>query len=157
MRWGCFVYKSYWLRDNFLLVATSDHTTGSRNIKSEGVFKVQKMARCASFCLIMGPIKGELWNSYSHTDGKYRHLHWPRGNRRTLPRADQSLSRSTINQSHASYHPIRHTHNQYDVTARCIAHAGTALYDPVSDLDLCLTFRPHCQCTPSDWHELYVY
>jgi len=29
----------------FLLVARSDHTTGSRNIKPEVVFKVQKMAR----------------------------------------------------------------------------------------------------------------
>jgi len=28
----------------FLLVARSDHTTGSRNIKPEVVFKVQKMA-----------------------------------------------------------------------------------------------------------------
>jgi len=32
----------------FLLVAMSDHTTGSRNIKPEVVFKVQKMARYAS-------------------------------------------------------------------------------------------------------------
>ena len=43
----------------FLLVARSDHTTGSRNIKPEVVFKVQKMARYASFCLMMGPFKGE--------------------------------------------------------------------------------------------------
>ena len=42
----------------FLLVARSDHTTGSRNIKPEVVFKVQKMARCASFGLIIGPFKG---------------------------------------------------------------------------------------------------
>ena len=53
-------YKSYWLRDHFLLVAMSDHTTGSRNIKPEVVFKVQKVARYASFCLIMGPFKGEV-------------------------------------------------------------------------------------------------
>ena len=47
----------------FLLVARLDHTTGSRNIKPEVVFKMQKMARYASFCLIMGPFKGEvqLW------------------------------------------------------------------------------------------------
>jgi len=44
----------------FLLVARSDHTTGSRNIKPEVVFKVQKMARYALFCLIMGPYKGEV-------------------------------------------------------------------------------------------------
>ena len=48
------------LRDHFLLVARSDYTTGSRNIKPEVDFKVQKMARYASFCLIMGPFKGEL-------------------------------------------------------------------------------------------------
>jgi len=46
-------------RTGFLLVAMSDHTTGSRNIKPEVVFKVQKMARYASFCLIMGPFKRE--------------------------------------------------------------------------------------------------
>jgi len=39
----------------FLLVARSDNTTGSRNVKPEVVFKVQKMARYASFCFIMGP------------------------------------------------------------------------------------------------------
>ena len=44
----------------FLLVARSDHTTGSRNIKSEVVFRVQKIARYDSFCLIMGPFKGEV-------------------------------------------------------------------------------------------------
>jgi len=44
----------------FLLVARSDHTTGSKNIKPEVVFKVQEMARCALFCLIMGPFKGEV-------------------------------------------------------------------------------------------------
>ena len=60
MGWDCVAYKSYWLRDHFLLVARSDHTTGSRNIKPEVVFKVQKMARYASFCLIMGPFKGEV-------------------------------------------------------------------------------------------------
>jgi len=38
----------------------SDHTTGSRNIKREVVFKVQKMARYAQFCLIMGPFKEEV-------------------------------------------------------------------------------------------------
>ena len=43
----------------FLLVARSDHTTGSRNIKPEVAFKVQKMARYALFCL-MGPFKGEV-------------------------------------------------------------------------------------------------
>ena len=60
MGWDCLAYKSYWLRDHFLLVARSDHTTGSRNIKPEVVFKVQKMARYASFCLIMGQFKGEM-------------------------------------------------------------------------------------------------
>jgi len=58
MGWDCLAYKPYWLRDHFLLVARSDRTTGSRNIKPEVVFKVQKMARYASFCLIMGPFKG---------------------------------------------------------------------------------------------------
>jgi len=58
MGWDCLAYKSYWLRDHFLLVARSEHTTGSRNIKLEVVFKVQKMVRYASFCLIMGPFKG---------------------------------------------------------------------------------------------------
>jgi len=43
-----------------MLVAKSDHTTGSRNIKPEVVFKVQKMAGYASFCLIMGPFKAEV-------------------------------------------------------------------------------------------------
>ena len=42
----------------FLLVARSDHTTRSRNIKPEVVFKVQKMTQYASFCFIMGPFKG---------------------------------------------------------------------------------------------------
>ena len=59
MGWDCLAYKSYWLRDHFLSVARSNHTTGSRNIKLEVVFKVQKMARYASFCLIMGPLKGK--------------------------------------------------------------------------------------------------
>ena len=45
---------------DFLLVARSDHKTGSRNIKPEVVFKVQKMARYVLFCLIMGLLKGEL-------------------------------------------------------------------------------------------------
>jgi len=55
----------------FLLVARSDHSTGSRNIKPEVVFKVQKMARYALFCLIMGPFKVEvpvfarLWVSFT--------------------------------------------------------------------------------------------
>jgi len=43
---------------DFLLAARSDHKTGSRNIKQEVVSKEQKMARRASFCLIMGPFKG---------------------------------------------------------------------------------------------------
>ena len=38
---GCLAYKSYRFRDHVLLVARSDHTTGSRNIKPEVVFKVQ--------------------------------------------------------------------------------------------------------------------
>jgi len=41
-----------------VLVARSDHTTGSRNITLEVVSKVQKMAQYASFCLIMDPFKG---------------------------------------------------------------------------------------------------
>jgi len=45
MGWDCLAYKSYWLRDHLLLDARSDHTTGSRNIKPEVVFKVQKMAQ----------------------------------------------------------------------------------------------------------------
>ena len=44
----------------FLLVVRSNHTTRSRNIKPEVSFKVQKMARYASFCLTMGPFKGEV-------------------------------------------------------------------------------------------------
>jgi len=55
----CLPYKSYWLRDHFWFVARPDHTAGSRNIKLEVVFKVPKMARYASFCLIIGPFKGE--------------------------------------------------------------------------------------------------
>jgi len=51
MGWDCLAYKSCCL----LLVARSDDTTGSRNIKPEVVFKVQKMARYALFCFIMGP------------------------------------------------------------------------------------------------------
>jgi len=44
-----------------LLDARSDHTTGSRNIKPEVVFKMQKMARYASFCqLIISPFNGEV-------------------------------------------------------------------------------------------------
>jgi len=42
-----------------LLAQMSDHTTGSRNIKLEVVFKVQKIAQYASFCLIIGPFKGK--------------------------------------------------------------------------------------------------
>jgi len=62
MGWDGLAYKSHWLRDHLLLVARSDHTTRSRNIKLEihVVFKVQKMARYAPFCLIMGPFKGEV-------------------------------------------------------------------------------------------------
>jgi len=44
MGWNYFAYKSYWIINHFLLVARSDHTIGSRNIKLEVVFKVQKMA-----------------------------------------------------------------------------------------------------------------
>jgi len=46
------------LAQRLFSVASSDHTTRSRNIKPEVVFKVQKMDWCASFCLIMGPFKG---------------------------------------------------------------------------------------------------
>jgi len=60
MGWDCLAYKYYWLRDHFLLVARSDHTTGSRNVKPKVVFRVQKMARYALFCLIMGLFKGEV-------------------------------------------------------------------------------------------------
>jgi len=60
MGWDCLAYKPYWLRDHFLLAVRSDHTTGSRNVKPEVVFKVQKMARYVSFCLIMGPFKGKV-------------------------------------------------------------------------------------------------
>jgi len=60
MGWDCLAYKSYWLRNHFLLVARSDHTTGSRNVKPEVVSKVQKMAQYALFCLTMSPFKGEL-------------------------------------------------------------------------------------------------
>ena len=57
MGWNCLAYKSYWLRDHFLLVLRSDHTTGSRNIKPE-VAKVHKMAWNALFYPVMGPFKG---------------------------------------------------------------------------------------------------
>ena len=60
MGWDCLPYNSYWLRDHFLLVARSDYTTRSRNRKPEVVLKVQKMARYASFCLIMGLFKREV-------------------------------------------------------------------------------------------------
>jgi len=60
MGWDCLAYKSYSLRDHFLLVARSDLTTGSRYIKPEVVSRVQNMARYALFCLIMGPFKGEV-------------------------------------------------------------------------------------------------
>jgi len=60
MGWDCLAYKYYWLRDHFLLVARSDDITGSRNIKLEVVFKVQKMGWYASFCLIMGPFNEEV-------------------------------------------------------------------------------------------------
>jgi len=59
MDWDCLAYKSHWLKDRFLLVARSDHTTGSRNTKLQVVFKVQKMDQYASFCLKMGPFKGK--------------------------------------------------------------------------------------------------
>ena len=52
--------QACWLRDHFLLVAMSDHTTGTRNIKPEVVSKVQKMAWYASVCLIMGLFKGQV-------------------------------------------------------------------------------------------------
>jgi len=58
MDWDCLAYKSCWLGDHFLLVARSDHTTGSRNLKPEVVFKVQKMVRYASSCPIMGRLRG---------------------------------------------------------------------------------------------------
>ena len=44
----------------FLSVSGLDHATGSRNIKPEVLFKVQKMARYVSFCLKIGPFKGEV-------------------------------------------------------------------------------------------------
>ena len=45
----------------FLLVARLNHTTGSRNIKPEVVFNLQKMAWYAVFCLILGgPFKGKM-------------------------------------------------------------------------------------------------
>ena len=64
----------------FLLVARSDHATGITNIKPEVVFKVQKMARHASFYLIMGSFKGkvpvcQIMARVSFTMGQYgRHL-----------------------------------------------------------------------------------
>ena len=63
MGYDCLAYKSYWLRDHFLLVTRLDHTTRSRNIKPEVVFKVQKMAWYTSFCLIMVevPVFARLW------------------------------------------------------------------------------------------------
>jgi len=57
---NCLAYKSYWPRYHFLLVVRSDHTTGTRNIKPEVVFKVQKITRYTLFYLIMGPFKGEV-------------------------------------------------------------------------------------------------
>jgi len=45
---------------NSVKALKENHTTGSRNIKLEVVFKVQKMARYASFCLKMDPFKGEV-------------------------------------------------------------------------------------------------
>ena len=59
MGWDCLAYKSYWISDHFVLVARSDHTTGSRNIKPEVIFKVHKMARYALFRLIMGRLRGK--------------------------------------------------------------------------------------------------
>ena len=40
--------------------STRRHATGSRNIKPKVVFKLQKVARYALFCLIMGPFKGKV-------------------------------------------------------------------------------------------------
>jgi len=51
----CLAYKSYW----FSVSCKVGSPTGSRNIKPEVVFKVRKMARYSSFCLIMGPFKGD--------------------------------------------------------------------------------------------------
>jgi len=48
------------LGGEFVFCARSDHTTRSRNIKPEVVFKVQNMARYALFCLIMGLSKAEM-------------------------------------------------------------------------------------------------
>ena len=53
MGWNCLAYTSHW----FFVSCKVGYTTGSRNIKPEVDFKVQKMARYASFCLIMGPFK----------------------------------------------------------------------------------------------------
>ena len=39
MGWDCLAYKSCW----FSVIVLSDHTAGSRNIKTEVVFKVQEM------------------------------------------------------------------------------------------------------------------
>jgi len=77
MGWNCLAYRSYWLGDHFLLVARSDDTTGSRNIKPEVVFKVQEMAWYALFCFIMSPFKGEvpvfarLWPSIGLGKGSF--------------------------------------------------------------------------------------
>jgi len=60
MGWDCLAYKSYWLRDHFLLVSRSDHKTKSRNIKPQVVFRVQVMAWCALFCLIMDRFEAEV-------------------------------------------------------------------------------------------------
>jgi len=54
---GLPAYKSYWLSDHFFVSCKVGSHNRSRNIKPEVVFKVQKMARYASFCLIMGPFK----------------------------------------------------------------------------------------------------
>jgi len=71
MDWDCLAYKSYWLRDHLLLVARSDHT-------SEVVFNVQKMARYASFCLILGlfkvPVFARLWPVQLPWHASRRHL-----------------------------------------------------------------------------------
>jgi len=55
----------------FLLGAKSDHTTRSRNMKPEVVFKVQKMARYALFCFIMSPFLKPL---HSLHVGFFRHV-----------------------------------------------------------------------------------
>jgi len=54
MGWDFLAYKSY-LFSVSCKVGSHNRTTGRRNIKLEVIFKVQKMARYASFCFIMDP------------------------------------------------------------------------------------------------------